>query len=104
MKSLLFACCLGLALICATAFAADYTGYISDTHCGAKHMDGSQASIDCVTSCVKSGQPPVFVGMDKKIYKLSDASKVSALLGQKVTLTGTMKGDTVIVEKAVAAK
>ena len=88
----------------ASAFAADYTGYISDASCGAKHMDGSKASIDCVSSCVKGGQAPVFVSMDKKIYKLSDASKVSSLLGQKVTLTGTMKGDTVTVEKAVAAK
>ena len=104
MKNILFAGCLSLFLVCAAALAADYTGYISDASCGAKHMDGSKASIDCVTSCVKGGQAPVFVGMDKKIYKLSDASKVSALLGQKVTLTGTMKGDTVVVEKAVAAK
>ena len=104
MKSIVLACCLSLVLVCVPAVAADYTGYISDAHCGAAHMDGSQKSIDCVTSCVKSGQTPVFVGMDKKIYKLSDAAKVSDFLGQKVMLTGTMKGDTVTVDKVQAAK
>ncbi len=104
MKKIVVACCLGLLLVCATAFAAEYTGYISDSHCGAKHMDGSQASIDCVTSCVKTGAAPVFVGMDQKVYKVSDPAKVMAFLGKKVEVTGTMKGETVTVQRVAAAK
>ena len=103
MKSFVVLCCLML-LLAAAALGAQYTGFISDEHCGAKHMDGSQASIDCVTSCVKSGAAPVFVSMDKKIYKLSDRSKVTALYGKKVTITGTMKGDTITIESVAAAK
>ena len=104
MKNIALACCLSLLLVSATAFAAEYTGYISDSHCGAKHMDGSQASMDCVTSCIKTGASPIFVGMDKTIYKVYDPAKVTAFLGKKVQVTGTMKGDTVTIEKVVAAK
>jgi hypothetical protein len=103
MKSFAILCCLSLLLV-ATAMGAQYTGFISDEHCGARHMDGSQASTDCVTSCVKSGAAPVFVGMDKKVYKLSDRSKVTAFYGKKVTITGTMQGDTVTIESVAAAK
>jgi hypothetical protein len=104
MKRLAIACSLGLLLLVVSALGAEYTGFISDDHCGAKHMDGSQASTDCVTSCVRSGGAPVFVSMEKKVYKLSDRSKVTAFYGKKVVITGTMKGDTVTIEKVEAAK
>jgi len=104
MKSGVVVFCLSLLLLATAALGAQYTGFVSDEHCGAKHMDGSQASVDCVTSCVKTGAAPVFVGMDSKVYKLSDRSKVTAFYGKKVTITGTMKGDTVTVEKVEAAK
>jgi hypothetical protein len=104
MKKIVLSSGLGVLLACATAFAAEYTGYISDSHCGAKHMDGSQASIDCVTSCVKTGASPVFVGTDKKVYKVSDPAKVMGFLGKKVEVSGTMEGDTVTIEKVAAAK
>ena len=104
MRNLLLACGLSLFLVCAAAFAAEFTGYISDAHCGAMHMDGSQKSTDCVTSCVKSGQAPIFVSMDKKVYKVSDPAKVMDFLGKKVQVTGTMKGDTVTVNTVTAAK
>ncbi len=104
MRNILVMCCLGLFVLATAALGAQYTGYISDSHCGVKHMDGSQAAIDCVTACVKSGSAPIFVSADKKVYKLSDAGKVSSFYGKKVMITGTMKGDTVTVEKVEAAK
>ena len=103
MRMVSLMCCLGM-LLAVAALGAEYTGYISDSHCGAKHMDGSQASTDCVASCIKTGATPVFVGMDKKVYKLSDGSKVTAFYGKKVTITGTMKGDIVAIDKVAAAK
>jgi hypothetical protein len=35
---------------------------------------------------------------------VSDPAKVMAFLGKKVAVTGTMKGDTVTIEKVAAAK
>lgn len=97
-----------VALVCFTlalsAMAATMTGYISDSHCGVKHQDGSAASIKCVTSCVKSmGADPVFVSGDK-VYKLSDKTKVMDYLGKKVTINGTMAEDTITITSVKPAK
>jgi len=104
MRILLAAVVLSLGLLGVTAFAAEYTGFISDVHCGASHMDGSQKSIDCVKSCVKGGHAPVFVTMDKKVLKIADASKVQDFLGLKVMATGTLAGDTLTIDTVKAAK
>ncbi len=103
MKKLTMVVCVCL-LFAATLLGAQFTGYISDSHCGAKHMDGSQASTNCVTSCIKGGAAPVFVAMDKKVYKLTDKSKVTSFYGKKVKITGSMSGDTVTIENIEAAK
>jgi hypothetical protein len=97
-----------LALVfsfCAVAgFAADWTGYLSDTKCGAKHNDGSQASIDCVKGCIKGGAQAVLVVGDKTI-KISNAAKVpESLYGLKVTVKGTLKGDAVEIASIAPAK
>ncbi len=105
MQRLLLACLLAVALLGATAVAQQaWTGYISDAHCGAQHMDGSKASIDCVTSCVKGGQAPIFVTADKKILKITDTAKVMAFLGQKVTVTGKLAGENLTIASIKAAK
>jgi hypothetical protein len=96
-----------LAMMCAFAvsgFAATYTGYISESHCGAKHMDGSKKAEACVRKCVEGGSKPVFVTEDKKILQISDTSKVMDHLGHKVTVTGTIDGDTLKVDEVKMAQ
>jgi hypothetical protein len=81
------------------AFAADkgtWTGYISDAHCGAKGNNDGHA--DCAKKCVKEGYAPVFVVGDK-VYTISDPKKVSKYVGDKVTITGTITGDAIDIEK-----
>jgi hypothetical protein len=93
-----------LALLATTAFGASWTGYISDSHCGVKHEDGSQGSITCVTSCIKGGAEPVLV-VGGKVFKLSNPGKVAAeFYGKKVMVTGDLKGDTVTLASVAAAK
>ena len=80
-------------------FAADkgtWTGYISDAHCGAKGNNDGHAS--CAKKCVKEGYAPVFVVGDK-VYAISDPKKVSKYIGDKVTITGTITGDAIDIEK-----
>jgi hypothetical protein len=80
------------------AFGAEWTGYISDSKCGAKHSDGSAASVACVKVCIKGGAATVFVVGDK-VLKLANASKVSEdLYGAKVKITGSLEGDTVTID------
>ncbi|MDP4129023.1 MAG: DUF5818 domain-containing protein [Bacteroidota bacterium] len=80
-------------------FAADkgtWTGYISDSHCGA---DGAkEGHVACAKKCIKEGSVAVFV-VDGKVYSITDPKKVSKYLGQKVTISGTMTGDAIEVDK-----
>ena len=92
MKKVVIALVLVLSVFTLTAFAGEYTGYISDSKCGAKGAKDAHA--DCAKSCVKGGASPVFVS-EGKVYKIDDASKVADHVGHKVTITGEMKGDTI---------
>jgi hypothetical protein len=99
MKKTFLALIFGFTMCATSGFAAEWTGYISDANCGAKHTDGSESSIKCVTSCVKRGTAPVFVSGDK-VLKIDDASKSKVMdhLGHKVTIDGSLKGDTVTID------
>ena len=101
-----------MALVNAFVFAAaasavaapeTWTGQISDSHCGAKHMamGGKKMSDrECTEVCIKGGGKYVFVSKGK-VYQVSD-QKDAALAthaGHTVLLTGEMKGDTITVAK-----
>ena len=96
MKKVVLAVVLVLTVFTLTAMAGEWTGYISDSKCGAKGAKDAHA--DCAASCVKGGASPVFV-TGGKVYKIDDASKVADHVGHKVTITGELKGDTVAVKE-----
>ncbi|HET7619280.1 MAG TPA: hypothetical protein VFK20_12285 [Vicinamibacterales bacterium] len=89
--------------------ASTWTGVISDSMCGVKHGSGEHGTKmsdkDCTTECVKGGSDYVFVSGDK-IYKIEnqDFGDLKAHAGEKVTLTGEMKDDTITVSKIEASK
>jgi len=79
----------------ALAMAADgsWTGYISDSACGAKGAREGQG--ECTTKCVKErGAKYVFVNdADKKVYAIDAQDKVSAHAGHHVMVKGSVDGD-----------
>jgi hypothetical protein len=91
-------------------FAADgtkgeWTGYVTDTHCGANGANKDHTAA-CVEKCIKGGsKAELYVESEKKSYTLNDFSKVKALVGQKVTVKGTLDRDsgTISVESAAKA-
>ena len=87
-----------LAAFALSAFAAEWTGAISEAGCGAKHTDGSAKSVACVTGCVKKGAAPVFVTADGKVVKIANADKVQEHLGHKVKVTGKLDGETLTID------
>jgi len=92
------------ALFAAAALAGDWTGYVSETKCGAKHGDASAGSIGCVKGCIKGGAKPVLV-VDGKVVAIANPDKVpEALYGLKVTVSGELKDDAVEIETIAAAK
>ena len=101
MKRVVF---LALSLAAVSALGANMTGYVSDAKCGKAHVDGSEKSIKCVEACAKGGVAPVFVSGDK-IYQLDDASKQKVMdhLGHKVTVNGSVEGDTLTIKSVKTA-
>lgn len=95
---------LSLMFLATTAFAGEWTGYISDSKCGAAHHDGSAKSVGCVKSCIKGGQAAVLVTGDK-VIKIANQDKVPAdLLGMKVDITGDLEGESLTIASIAAAK
>lgn len=98
MKKLFVSVSLGAAFAM-SAMAASWTGTISDSMCGAKHVAATAEDQKCAETCVKEhGADPVFVVGDK-VYKIDAASKdkVLAHVGHKVTIKGKLSNDTVTV-------
>ena len=100
---------LSLAVLALPAYAADtkseWTGYLTDTHCGAK-MANKDHSDACVEKCMKSGSKVHIVDeTDKKMYDLDDYSKVKGLVGKRITVKGNLDAatNTIKVETASPA-
>ena len=82
-----------------SAMAAEWTGYIEDASCAGKKEDHGAAEdhAACAARCIKGGAPAVFVS-EGKVYKIANQDKVVAHAGKKVTISGTVDGDTIEVE------
>jgi hypothetical protein len=102
---------IGLMILAASmispAFAAEetWTGKISDSMCGGKHMAGGEhaaamSDADCTKACIDKGAKYVFVN-EGKVYSISNQefADLAAHAGDKVKLTGEMTGSTIRVTK-----
>ena len=99
-----------LLLTATTAIFADpkpqtYTGLVSDSMCGAKHMTNNPA--ECTRACVKQGSKYALVIGDK-VYTLQaddkDLATLDKLAGERAKVTGTLDGDTLKVSSVVPGR
>lgn len=83
-----------------------FTGEVSDSMCGAKHMSADKAG--CTRACVKKGSSYALVSGDKVYTLKSDdkavQDKLDSLAGEKAKVMGMADGDTITVSKVTAAK
>ncbi len=80
-----------------------FTGALSDSMCGAKHMMPGKTDAECVRECIKANSKYALV-VDKKVYTLSGAQdELSRLAGKRVRVTGEQKGDTIAVKSITPA-
>jgi len=84
-----------LALASASALAATFTGTVSDTMCGKKHMMPGVSDAKCVQECVKDGADYALVVGDKVYTLKGDKATLEKLAGAKVVVDGQLAGDTV---------
>jgi hypothetical protein len=101
---------LTLGIPVSPAFAAKertFTGTVSDSMCGAKHMmEGDPAA--CARACLSKGSKYALVVGDQ-VYTLdtSDKAPLETLdkkIGAKVTVSGTEKDNVITVNSVKAAK
>lgn len=98
MKRLVACSALVVTLASAGAFAETWKGTVSDSMCGAKHVKATKDDMACAQKCVKGGSPAVFIVGDK-VFKIDNQDAVKDHVGHKVTLDGSMAGDTIHVDK-----
>jgi hypothetical protein len=70
------------------------TGFISDNHCGLKHMAGMGDDKSCTLMCVKNGKFVLADRDHKRVYQLDKTGQEKAreFAGQKVKITGRVSG------------
>ncbi len=74
------------------------TGVVSDAMCGQTHMMKDKPDADCLRYCVKQGTKYALV-VGKTVYTLEGhEAELDKYAAQKVTLKGTVKGETMTVE------
>ena len=91
-------------LAAAPLAAAEFTGWISDSSCGASNANGEAASRDCAERCIKEGAKPVLVtDGDGKVLKLAGKVDLKAHLRHKVKVSGELDGETVKIKSIAKA-
>lgn len=81
--------------------AKTFTGKISDSMCGLKHMmpGGDKA---CTVACAKEGAKYVLADEEhNKVYQLTDQQTAAKYPGESVRVTGTLKGDDTIAVSSI---
>jgi len=107
MKSKLIAAVI-LASV-ATGFGASggeqtFTGIVSDSMCGKQHMMKDKSAAECTRECVKSGSDYALVVGDKVYTLKGDKSAIDKYAGEKATIKGAEKGDTITVSSISASQ
>ena len=98
-----------LILAFAGAFAAvaqlqSLAGVVTDSMCGATLMAKDKTPAECTKMCVKDGMKYA-LAVEKKVYTLEGhEAELAKLAGQKVTVKGTLRGDTLSVQEVAASK
>jgi hypothetical protein len=80
------------------------TGIVSDSMCGAHHMAKDKSPAECTRMCVKQGNKYALIA-GTKVYTLEGhEDELDKLAGEKATVKGTVKGETVTVDSVTPAK
>lgn len=79
-----------------------WTGWISDSKCGAKGASASHAA--CAKKCIAAGEKPVLVSdNDQKVVPIDNPDSVKDQEGQHVKVSGTMANGSVHIDKVQPA-
>jgi hypothetical protein len=74
-----------------------FTGVITDTSCGARHMEADKNAAQCTRECVRKGASYALVAGDR-VYRLEgDTAEIDKHAGQRAQIRGLLEGNVVTV-------
>ena len=84
--------------------AITFSGMVTDSHCGARHMRNShQNASECARACFRHGASYVLVDGDRRYTLVGGESDLGKLAGERAHVIGTLQGNTILVNSASAA-
>lgn len=93
----------GLFLLASvSAFAGEWTGFVTDAKCAAAGKASAEHS-GCAKGCIGGGAEAVLVDADGKIHHIANQDKITDHAGAKVTVTGSEADGKITVENVSAA-
>lgn len=83
-----------------------FTGKITDTMCGKKHMIPGKSDSECTLTCVKAAPNGAYgLVVGEKVYRLqTNKDDIAPFAGKRATVTGEAKGDQIAVTSVSEAK
>jgi hypothetical protein len=90
----------------ALAAPQTFTGTITDTMCGKKHMSPGKSDADCTRDCMKlKGDWTYGLVVGNSLYRLTgDNKQFATFAGQSVTVAGEATGTTIAVKTITPPK
>ena len=80
-----------------------FTGMITDSICGARHMRNSHlSSAECAQACVRKGANYVLVDGERRYLLIGAEDSLTKLAGERANVIGTLEGDAILVTSAAA--
>ena len=80
-----------------------FSGLVTDDRCGARHDMGSDKSpSECAKACVRNGAKYALVDGDRTYTLEGDAEQLGKVAGLRVTVVGSLDGDTIQVSSIAA--
>ena len=80
---------------------ATFSGMITDSHCGARHMRKSNmTAAQCAEACYRKGASYILIDGNRRYTLIGGEGALSKLLGERAKVTGNLQDDTIIVDSA----
>jgi len=81
-----------------------FTGVVTDTSCGARHMQADKNAAQCTRECVRKGASFALVDGDR-LYRLEgDRAEIDKHAGQRAQVRGLLEGNVVTVHSVAPAQ
>jgi hypothetical protein len=99
-RVLLVALVVGIASFAFAADAGEWTGWVTDTSCGAKGASAEHAA--CAAKCVKEhgAKYALYTPADKQVWVLSNQDEAAKMAGKEVVVKGTADTEKKTIEVA----